>query len=119
MTFQSPLLLAVKSIDSLVQHIVNRNVGLLLIHCISQPHDDNQNLRIFKMKHLAAYLLLMLGGNEAPSASDVKNVLGSVGIDADDDRLDKLIKELKGKDLQEVNQPRFYAMSNKILTIYS
>lgn len=58
------------------------------------------------MKHLAAYLLLRLGGKESPSASDVKGVLGSVGIDADDERLDKLIAELKGKDLQEV-YPQF------------
>ncbi|KAL8881801.1 MAG: hypothetical protein Q9205_003053 [Flavoplaca limonia] len=54
------------------------------------------------MKHLAAYLLLSLGGNTSPSAKDVKGVLSSVGIDADDDRLDKLIKELEGKDLQEL-----------------
>lgn len=54
------------------------------------------------MKHLAAYLLLGLGGNTSPSAKDVKGVLESVGIDADDERLDKLIAELKGKDLQEV-----------------
>ncbi len=54
------------------------------------------------MKHLAAYLLLGLGGNTSPSASDVKGVLESVGIEADDDRLDKLISELKGKDLAEV-----------------
>ena len=54
------------------------------------------------MKHLAAYLLLGLGGNTSPSAKDVKEVLDSVGIEADDERLDKLISELKGKDLQEV-----------------
>ena len=54
------------------------------------------------MKHLAAYLLLGLGGNTSPSASDVKAVLESVGIDADEERLDKLISELEGKDLQEV-----------------
>ncbi|KAL8909978.1 MAG: hypothetical protein Q9171_004711 [Xanthocarpia ochracea] len=54
------------------------------------------------MKHLAAYLLLGLGGNTSPSAEDVKAVLESVGIDADSDRLDKLIKELEGKDLQEL-----------------
>ena len=56
------------------------------------------------MKHLAAYLLLGLGGNTSPSADDVKGVLASVGIDADEERLDKLIAELKGKDLQEVMQ---------------
>ena len=58
------------------------------------------------MKHLAAYLLLGLGGNTSPSADDVKGVLSSVGIDADEERLDKLIDELKGKDLQEVCSPR-------------
>lgn len=54
------------------------------------------------MKHLAAYLLLGIGGNTSPSADDVKGVLSAVGIEADDDRLDKLISELKGKDIQEV-----------------
>ncbi len=55
-----------------------------------------------KMKHLAAYLLLNLGGNSEPSAADIKGVLESVGIDADDDRLEKLLGELKGKDINEV-----------------
>ena len=54
------------------------------------------------MKHLAAYLLLGLGGNTSPSAKDIKGVLESVGIDADDERLDKLISELDGKDTAEV-----------------
>ncbi|RAH67484.1 ribosomal protein P2 [Aspergillus aculeatinus CBS 121060] len=54
------------------------------------------------MKHLAAYLLLSLGGNASPSAEDIKSVLSSVGIDADEERLTKLISELEGKDLQEL-----------------
>ncbi|KAI9790187.1 MAG: 60S acidic ribosomal protein P2 [Peltula sp. TS41687] len=54
------------------------------------------------MKHLAAYLLLGLGGNTSPSADDIKEVLDSVGIEADDDRLEKLLSELKGKDIQEL-----------------
>ncbi|KAH6878925.1 60S acidic ribosomal protein P2 [Alternaria rosae] len=56
------------------------------------------------MKHLAAYLLLGLGGNTSPSAADVKAVLESVGIEADSDRLDKLISELEGKDINELIQ---------------
>ncbi|KAF1946282.1 ribosomal protein 60S [Clathrospora elynae] len=56
------------------------------------------------MKHLAAYLLLGLGGNDSPSASDVKAVLESVGIEADDERLEKLISELKGKDINQLIQ---------------
>lgn len=58
------------------------------------------------MKHLAAYLLLGLGGNTSPSAADIKTVLGSVGIDADDERLEKLISELKGKDMATVCSAR-------------
>ena len=54
------------------------------------------------MKHLAAYLLLGLGGNTSPDADDIKEVLEAVGIEADDDRLEALINELKGKDINEV-----------------
>ncbi|KAK4977452.1 60S acidic ribosomal protein P2 [Elasticomyces elasticus] len=54
------------------------------------------------MKHLAAYLLLGLAGNESPSAEDIKGVLGSVGIEADSDRLDKLIEELNGKNINDL-----------------
>lgn len=51
---------------------------------------------------LAAYLLLGLGGNTSPSAKDIKAVLESVGIEADDERLEKLLSELKGKDINEL-----------------
>lgn len=54
------------------------------------------------MKHLAAYLLLGLGGNTSPSAADITAVLESVGIEADEDRLETLISELKGKDINQV-----------------
>lgn len=54
------------------------------------------------MKHLAAYLLLGLAGNTSPSAEDIKGVLSSVGIEAEEDRLELLLKELEGKDMNEV-----------------
>ncbi|KAB8222234.1 60s acidic ribosomal protein-domain-containing protein [Aspergillus novoparasiticus] len=54
------------------------------------------------MKHLAAYLLLALAGNTTPSVEDIKSVLSSVGIDADEERLQKVISELEGKDLQQL-----------------
>ncbi|TPR09888.1 Mitochondrial ribosomal protein subunit family protein [Aspergillus niger] len=53
------------------------------------------------MKYLAAYLLLALAGNNTPSAEDIKSVLSAVGIDAEEERLQKLLAELEGKDLQE------------------
>ncbi|MBE3046516.1 hypothetical protein IMZ48_29110 [Candidatus Bathyarchaeota archaeon] len=54
------------------------------------------------MKYLAAYLLLTLGGKDAPSASDIEKVLSSVGIESDSERVQKLIGELKGKDINTV-----------------
>ncbi|KAG1746644.1 ribosomal protein 60S [Suillus paluster] len=51
------------------------------------------------MRHIAAYLLLQIGGNASPSASDVTKVLAAVGIESDEDRLEKLISELEGKDI--------------------
>ena len=54
------------------------------------------------MRHLAAYLLLVAGGNEAPTAEDVTNVLSQAGIEVDSERLEQLINELAGKDLAEL-----------------
>ncbi|KAN0062531.1 60S acidic ribosomal protein P2 [Thecaphora frezii] len=54
------------------------------------------------MKHIAAYLLLTLGGKESPSAADIKALLETVGIEADSERLDKLIAELEGKDINQL-----------------
>jgi large subunit ribosomal protein LP2 len=54
------------------------------------------------MRYIAAYLLLKIGGNESPSAADIKKVLQAVGIEADDERLDSLLTELKGKDINAV-----------------
>ncbi|TNY20005.1 60S acidic ribosomal protein P2 [Rhodotorula diobovata] len=54
------------------------------------------------MKHVAAYLLLVSGGNASPSAADVKSVLEAAGASADEERLEKLISELSGKDINEV-----------------
>ena len=54
------------------------------------------------MRNIAAYLLLQAGGNENPSAADIKKLLATVGIETDVERLDKLIAELKGKSTAEV-----------------
>ncbi|ORX65504.1 ribosomal protein 60S [Basidiobolus meristosporus CBS 931.73] len=54
------------------------------------------------MRYIAAYLLLTLGGNESPAASDIEKLLSSVGIEADSERLNKLISELEGKNVQEL-----------------
>ena len=54
------------------------------------------------MRHVAAYLLAVLGGNENPSASDIKAILSSVGVEADDKNLELVISQLKGKNVEEL-----------------
>ncbi|KAL7245076.1 hypothetical protein ACSBR2_000420 [Camellia fascicularis] len=54
------------------------------------------------MKVVAAYLLAVLGGNTSPSADDLKSILGSVGADADEDRIQLLLSQVKGKDITEL-----------------
>ncbi|KAK6926629.1 hypothetical protein RJ641_008348 [Dillenia turbinata] len=54
------------------------------------------------MKVIAAYLLAVLGGNTSPSAEDIKDILGSVGAEADDDRIELLLSQVKGKDITEL-----------------
>ncbi|XP_062013526.1 large ribosomal subunit protein P2-like [Rosa rugosa] len=54
------------------------------------------------MKVVAACMLAALGGNASPSADDVKKILGSVGAEADDSRIELLLSELKGKDITEL-----------------
>lgn len=61
-----------------------------------------RNIEHFQMRYIAAYLLLQCGGNQSPSAADVKKLLGTVGIETDGERLEKLISELKGKSTADV-----------------
>ncbi|CAE6446232.1 unnamed protein product [Rhizoctonia solani] len=51
------------------------------------------------MRYIAAYLLLQIGGNASPGKDDIKKVLSAGNVDADEERLDKLLSELEGKDI--------------------
>merc|ERR1712027_192719 len=55
-----------------------------------------------KMRYVAAYLLAQLGGNDAPDAAAIKAILGSVGVDADEEKMNKVISELSGKAIADV-----------------
>ncbi|KAF9403703.1 60S acidic ribosomal protein P2 [Podila epigama] len=54
------------------------------------------------MKYLAAYLLLTIGGNAAPAAADITSLLATVGIEAEAERIETLIAQLAGKDINEL-----------------
>ncbi|KAK8359295.1 hypothetical protein V6Z11_A04G087000 [Gossypium hirsutum] len=54
------------------------------------------------MKVVAAYFLAVLGSKTNPSAADIKKILASVGAEADDDKIQLLLSEMKGKDVTEI-----------------
>jgi len=54
------------------------------------------------MKHMAVYLMLKLGGNDAPTVADVQKALGTVGIEGDEAKCAALIGDLEGKNLGEL-----------------
>jgi large subunit ribosomal protein LP2 len=60
------------------------------------------------MKYLASYLLLVNAGKTAPTAADVKALMASVGIEAEEERLNSLIAALKEKNIDEVKKSFFY-----------
>ena len=54
------------------------------------------------MKYIAAYALLVLGGNAQPKAADVEKVLKEAGIKSEADHVERLIKALEGKTFHEL-----------------
>lgn len=54
------------------------------------------------MKYLAAYLLLVEGGNTSPSASDISSLLETVGAEVDESRISSLLTALEGKTVAEL-----------------
>merc|ERR1712212_481604 len=55
----------------------------------------------FKMRHVCAYLLAAMGGNAA-SAPNIKAILASVGVEADDKQLDIVIAKFAGKNIEKL-----------------
>lgn len=54
------------------------------------------------MKELAAYLMLVVSGKESPSSDDIKGVLSSVGIEASDEEVTRVLASVEGKDLDAI-----------------
>jgi len=53
------------------------------------------------MRYVAAALLAALG-EQTIDAKNIKNILGSVGIEAESDKIDLVIKATTGKNLEEL-----------------
>lgn len=64
--------------------------------------DNNVCRNSVRMRYVAAYLLAVLGGNQAPKVEDLKKILGSVGVDCDDKNAQNVVAALSGKNLEEL-----------------
>uniref|UniRef100_A0A6S8V2J5 60S acidic ribosomal protein P2 n=1 Tax=Pelagomonas calceolata TaxID=35677 RepID=A0A6S8V2J5_9STRA len=54
------------------------------------------------MKYVSTYLMLVMGGNDSPSAADVTAALEKVGVDVDAADLKRFLAGVEGKDLAEL-----------------
>lgn len=54
------------------------------------------------MRYVAAYMLAVLGGAENPKSADIEKILNSVGIEAVSERLSQVVKQLDGKNIEEL-----------------
>ncbi|KAG8038472.1 hypothetical protein G9C98_006168 [Cotesia typhae] len=54
------------------------------------------------MRYVAAYLLAVIGGKASPTQNDIEKILSSVGIEADAEKLKKVIASLEGKSIEEL-----------------
>ena len=56
----------------------------------------------YSMRHVAAYILAVMGGKKSPTVADLVSILSSVGIEADTNSLSLVIEKLKGQNVFEV-----------------
>ena len=63
------------------------------------------------MRHVAAYALLVLGGNASPSAADVTKVLKEAGATADEGQVAKICAALEGKQFHELGSAGLASLS--------
>merc|ERR1712025_1540780 len=59
-------------------------------------------LNIFNMRYVAAYMLAVLGGNEAPGVDTLQAIIESVGVGFEEDKAQVVIDKLAGKSINDL-----------------
>jgi len=54
------------------------------------------------MRNAAAYVLATIAGNANPDVATIAKILGSVGVESDNAKAQKVVDALKGKNLEQV-----------------
>ena len=64
-----------------------------------------------KMRYIAAYMLAVMSDNPNPSVDDIKKILASVGVEAEEENLNIVINQLKGKNLEMMEKGKSCSFS--------
>ena len=57
---------------------------------------------IISMRYAAAFVLATLAGNNQPDASTISKILGSVGIECDQGKAQKVVQACQGKSIEQI-----------------
>merc|ERR1712243_437211 len=73
----------------------------LLLNFLYKIRPTCEESPLFKMRHVAAYLLAALSGT-TPTADAVNSILASVGVEADPEALKIVMKKFEGQDVESL-----------------
>ncbi|KAF1790649.1 DASH complex subunit Dad2 [Phytophthora cactorum] len=86
--------------DMILSERVNESEGIFEQVDLSSP--SKMKKLSGAMRHVAALLLCVLGGNATPAVADLEKVVKAFGGEFDQEQAEKLLKELEGKNIEEV-----------------
>merc|ERR1719503_72617 len=69
---------------------------------IDEPEVGDLSDNNVKIKQIAAYALLVLGGKEKPTSAEIKKLLKTAGVKAELDEIDKMIASFGDKPFNEL-----------------
>lgn len=54
------------------------------------------------MRYVSAYMLAAMGAKHHVTIHDIENILGSVGVECERDKVEEVIKKMRGKTVDEL-----------------
>ena len=71
-------------------------------YTINHSNRDHNRTNKMSLKYPSAFLLAKLGGNDSPSAADLKKIITSAGGEFSDDDAKLFMDQMEGKDATEL-----------------
>ncbi|KAG0340852.1 60S acidic ribosomal protein P2 [Podila horticola] len=64
------------------------------------------------MKYVAAYHLLIIGGNATPTAADITALIATVGVEAESESVEAVVTRLASKDIDELTSEGTFRLAS-------